>query len=229
MDYRDVLVHSCEQLGTSKVTARKKLALTIMEYDCPCFLSCSVFSDPEKKKQLIQLELLYPRNSFFSELLARFGPAIQMESIRTTKTIDTSCSQLFFSFTVLLSDNGYLLEKYANQVLEIAKGNLNWALENDDPSATYLLNVCNILLSVSLIHPIDRRMNAFILGCRNTNFWICQTWLKMHSSMAIEYLHLIIGLIRSPAKQPSNPQFSVWWNTGSMVFTLSPESLWLLS
>ena len=71
-----------------------------------------------------------------------------MEERRTTKTIDTSGSQLFYSFVVLLSDNNYVLSKYSSQIMEIAKSNLEWMLKRDDPSSTYLLNVCNILLSV---------------------------------------------------------------------------------
>ena len=148
MDYKEILIHSCEQIGTTKITARKKPTQAITEYHRGCFIIYSILSDQEKKKQLIQLELLYPRNSFFSELLSRFGTAIQMEERRTTKSIDTSCSQLFYSFVVLLSDSNYVLSKYTTQVMEIAKSNLEWMLERDDPSSTYLLNVCNIILSV---------------------------------------------------------------------------------
>lgn len=77
-----------------------------------------------------------------------------MEERRTTKTIDTSGSQLFYSFVVLLSDNNYVLSKYTSQIMEIAKSNLEWMLERDDPSTAYLLNVCNILLSVREYHCI---------------------------------------------------------------------------
>lgn len=87
-------------------------------------------------------------NPFLDELLSRFDEVIKYEKERTTKKADTSCSQLFFSFTVMLSENSYVLQKYADRILTIALSNLQWAITTQGQSTHYLLNVCNILFSV---------------------------------------------------------------------------------
>lgn len=109
---------------------------------------CSILNDQERKKQLIQLEILFPANSFLDDLLNRFAEVIKFEKERTTKKVDTSCSQLFFSFAVMLSENNYVLQKYADRILGIVLLNLQWAITSQDQSTHYLLNVCNILFSV---------------------------------------------------------------------------------
>ena len=98
--------------------------------------------------QLIQLELLFPENAFFDDLLDRFSEAIKYERERTTKTVDTSCSQILFYLTVLLAENTDVLSRYANRILDIVVSNVSWALEAQNQSTRSLLDIANILLSV---------------------------------------------------------------------------------
>lgn len=94
------------------------------------------------------MELLFPENAFFGDLLDRFSEAIKFERERATKTVDTSCSQILFYLTVLLAENTDVLSRYADRILDIVVSNVSWALEVQNQSTRSLLDIANILLSV---------------------------------------------------------------------------------
>lgn len=94
------------------------------------------------------MELLFPENSFFDDLLDRFSEAIKYERERTTKTVDTSCSQILFYLTVLLAENTDVFVRYACKILDIVVSNISWTMEVQNQSTRSLFDIANILLSV---------------------------------------------------------------------------------
>ena len=110
------------------------------------------------------MELLFPENAFFGDLLDRFSEAIKFERERATKTVDTSCSQILFYLSVLLAENTDVLSRYADRILDIVVSNVSWALEVQNQSTRSLLDIANILLSV-LIWCFVFRIEWNVLSC----------------------------------------------------------------
>ena len=155
MEYREEFIHNCDSLCDSRVTVRTKAAAAMMRYESIFFLFHSILNDHDKKRQILQLELLYPERSFISEVLRHFQEAMASERERDRKKGESTCLQLLFSFTVLLSEINSILEKYCSTIASIVNEHLNWAIVYDMSSIGFVLNICHILFSVcspSTIH-----------------------------------------------------------------------------
>lgn len=139
---------------------RQMLSRSCLQY--VCFI-CSVLNDHERKKLIIQLELLYPEKSYILEILERFRGIIKNEQDRVSKASDFSCVQLLFSFTVFLSDNTYIMKKYCNYIIEIAYEHITWALQNSSSSLSSSLDICSAVFSV-WIHQVFHLESIQLLG-----------------------------------------------------------------
>ncbi|KAK8817341.1 hypothetical protein WA556_003234, partial [Blastocystis sp. ATCC 50177/Nand II] len=69
------------------------------------------------------------------------------ERERDRKKGESTCLQLLFSFTVLLSEINSILEKYCSTIASIVNEHLNWAIVYDMSSIGFVLNICHILFS----------------------------------------------------------------------------------
>ena len=81
-------------------------------------------------------------------MISRFRTGLDIERDRPIKGNDCSIVQLLFTFIVMLSENNYILEKYSASLLEIVVEHLEWAIANKSSSCIFIINICNILLSV---------------------------------------------------------------------------------
>ena len=149
MDYREEFLHNCDSLYDTHTTVRAKATASLMRWIAVLRFYPRILNDHDKKRQIIQLELLYPTQSFISEALQRFRNAMMCEREREKKKTDSPCAQLLFSFTVLLSETTAILEKYCSTIAELVNEHMNWAIVFDMPSASYALNICHTLFSVS--------------------------------------------------------------------------------
>lgn len=150
MEYREEFIHNCDSLCDSRVTVRTKAAAAMMRFESAFSLFHSILNDHDKKRQILQLELLYPERSFISEVLRHFQAAMACERERERKKGESTCLQLLFSFTVLLSETNSILEKYCSTIASIVNEHLNWAIVYDTSSIGFVLNICHILFSVCL-------------------------------------------------------------------------------
>ena len=94
------------------------------------------------------MELLFPQKSYILEILDRLRDLILNEKFRASKSSDISPVQLLFSFTLLLSENDYLLQKYCNHIIEIVHKQINTTLKQSSTLVSYSLSTCIKVFSV---------------------------------------------------------------------------------
>ena len=110
----------------------------------------SILTEDERKKQILQIELLYTENSYILDILQRFKKVILLDQSYKSKSDCLSSAQLFFSFVVLLSQNETVFKKYSCYIIEIVNMQLRWTLFENPSLSSYMIDICTLLFNVKL-------------------------------------------------------------------------------
>ena len=108
----------------------------------------SILNDNERKKQILQVEILYPELSYIGFVLQKFKTVVLLDLERESKRDCISSSQLFFSFVVIISHNESVFQKYCPLIIEIVDDHLKLSFEMQSDSSSYMIHICNLVFSV---------------------------------------------------------------------------------